>query len=431
MKVSMRLASVKAKGYRTLGNVDWPISALNVLIGPNGTGKSNMLSFLALIAESAKGNLERSVYSAGGMPALLFDGNGDTIEASLSMAGNEGSSDWLEYGFGMKRLGAGSGYVIAYESEKDWYNRDKTDYAIHRIQREGHVFTADPDKPRIPERVMAAVKEAETSLSHPYLDDGILDVSILTTLQEAVMSWAVYSSVRTDPSSAIRQPGVARRDETLDPDGENLVAVLHTHYSSDLEFRDRIDNAMYAAFGDSYQEISFPPGAEQQVQLAIRWSSLKRPAVAATLSDGTLRFLCIITALSQPNLPALIAIDEPETGLHPTMMRIIAEYAADAALRSQVIFTTHSAAFLDAFDREAPPQTTVVSMVDGKTVLKTVDSAVLARWLKEYSLGNLYRSRDLENMPARGDVQPAGEVSALFCRARNRGLACYPARPIS
>jgi len=207
--------------------------------------------------------------------------------------------------------------------------------------------------------------------------------------------------------------------------------VLHTHYSSDLEFRDRIDSAMYAAFGDSYQGISFPPGAEQQVQLAIRWSSLKRPAVAATLSDGTLRFLCIITALSQPNLPALIAIDEPETGLHPTMMRIIAEYAADAALRSQIIFTTHSAAFLDAFDREAPPQTTVVSMVDGKTVLKTVDSAVLARWLKEYSLGNLYRSRDLENMPARGDVQPAGEVSALFCRARNRGLACYPARPIS
>ncbi len=92
------------------------------------------------------------------------------------------------------------------------------------------------------------------------------------------------------------------------------------------------------------------------------------------------------------------------------MMRIIAEYAADAALRSQVIFTTHSAAFLDAFDSDAPPLTTVVDIVDGKTVLKTVDSTVLARWLKEYSLGHLYRSRELENMPGSPDKETAATV---------------------
>ena len=398
----MRLSSVRAKGYRTLNDVDWPIGALNVLIGPNGTGKSNLLSFLSLISESAKGNLERTVYSYGGMSQLLFDGQGDTLTASVSTFGENSYPAWCNYQLVLRRLGLSSGYVI--ESETAEVPDTGTGMGVTTIVLRP-IQPPDPlsvDLDRLSGKVMIQPKENEAVLSFPFLSD-----LKLALLKGNLASWSIHHTIRTDPASAIRQAAVARRADTLDANCDNLVAVLHTHYTSDLQFRERIDSAMYAAFGDNYQEISFPPGAEQQVQLAIRWSSLKRPAVAATLSDGTLRFLAIITALSQPNLPALIAIDEPETGLHPTMMRIIAEYAADAALRSQIIFTTHSAAFLDAFDRQAPPQTTVVSMVDGQTVLKTVDAELLDRWLKDYSLGALYRSRELENMPGAVATQPA------------------------
>jgi predicted ATPase len=99
--------------------------------------------------------------------------------------------------------------------------------------------------------------------------------------------------------------------------------------------------------------------------------------------------------LANPSPPALIAIDEPETGLHPSMFPIVAEYARDASSRSQVILTTHSPVFLDAFGEDVPT-TTVVERREGETILRTVSGSELSCWLKEYTLGELFRSRDLE-----------------------------------
>jgi predicted ATPase len=131
--------------------------------------------------------------------------------------------------------------------------------------------------------------------------------------------------------------------------------------------------------------------------MRIRWRSLKREQSAADLSDGTLRFLFLLAILANPSPPPLIAIDEPETGLHPSMFPIVAEYARDAASKAQVIFTTHSPEFLDAFGEDVPT-TTVVERQDGQTTLRIVSGDELSYWLKEYTLGELYRSRELEAM---------------------------------
>ena len=93
----------------------------------------------------------------------------------------------------------------------------------------------------------------------------------------------------------------------------------------------------------------------------------------------------------------MIAIDEPETGLHPSMLPIVAEYAVDAASRSQIILTTHSTQLLDAFT-ETRPVTTVSSWENGETVLRTLDGGELDYWLNEYSLGSLFKSGELEQM---------------------------------
>jgi predicted ATPase len=128
----------------------------------------------------------------------------------------------------------------------------------------------------------------------------------------------------------------------------------------------------------------------------VRWKSLSREQSAADLSDGTLRFLLLLTILASPDPGPLIAIDQPETGLHPSMLPIIAEFAVDAAQRTQVVFTTHSAQFLDAFTKA--PTTTVATWEGGQTVLKNLDPEVLQKWLKEYSLGRLFTSGELENL---------------------------------
>jgi predicted ATPase len=118
---------------------------------------------------------------------------------------------------------------------------------------------------------------------------------------------------------------------------------------------------------------------------------------AANLSDGTLRFILLVAILANPEPGDLIAIDEPETGLHPSMFPVLAELAAAASERTQVIFTTHSPQFLDAF-REETPTTTVAEWVDGETRLFTIDGEELRRWLESYSLGSLFSSGSLEGL---------------------------------
>ncbi len=123
----------------------------------------------------------------------------------------------------------------------------------------------------------------------------------------------------------------------------------------------------------------------------------KTGPVHADLSDGTLRFLFLMTVLAAPNPPPLIAIDEPEAGLHPSMMPIIAKFAAEAATRTQVILTTHSDRFLDAF-RDTKPTMTVTKLENGETILKTIPEETLGYWVQGYTLGSLFRSGELEEM---------------------------------
>ena len=134
---------------------------------------------------------------------------------------------------------------------------------------------------------------------------------------------------------------------------------------------------MFAAFGDEFVKLVFSPdAADQRIQFKVRWKSLENPVPASDLSDGTLRFLYLLAILANPNPPPLIAIDEPETGLHPRMLSIIGEFAAEAARRTQVVFTTHSAAFLDGLNR-FNPITTIVESLNSETQIKNVSTEVL------------------------------------------------------
>ena len=213
--------------------------------------------------------------------------------------------------------------------------------------------------------------------------------------QKELTAWKIHQDFLTHREAPIRTPQVTRAETQLTSDGQNLIAVLHSLYTADRDFETEINTAMQAAFGEDFDKLVFPPAADGRVQLRVRWRSLRREIPAGDLSDGTLRFLFLLAALANPNPPPLIAIDEPETGLHPSMLPIVAEYARDAATRSQVILTTHSAAFLDAFGTE-PPTTTVAQWQDGQTVLRVLAGPSLDYWLKKYTLGELYRSRELE-----------------------------------
>jgi len=390
----MKIARLDIEGFRSLRKISWQPGDLNVVIGPNGSGKSNLLRFLELIAVSAQGRLGKYIQSLGGMDPIVWDGVADSIKFSLDTVLETDQLSPEHYELELIRLGVGSLYKADNELLTNSYKlrHKQQEHPFKFLEKQGNRslvvdqvrWSTDP-----------FTQEEESLLS--FATGPFIQNRFLPLFRQSLSSIAVYQDFRTDKDASIRQASISRLEKRVDPDGQNLIAVLHTLYTSDRDFKRDINSAMHAAFGDDFEELVFPPASDQRIQLRIRWKSLKREQSAADLSDGTLRFLFLLTVLASPDPPPVIAIDEPETGLHPSMLPVIAEFAQDAATRSQIIFTTHSPQFLDAFT-DARPTTTVALWENGETVLRVLPKDELDYWLKDYSLGTLFRSGELEQM---------------------------------
>ncbi len=396
----MKIKRLDIEGFRSLRKVSWFPGDLNVVIGPNGSGKSNLLQFLELISVSAQGRLGKYIQSLGGMDAIVWDGRATSIRFGLDMSPIDEKYKLEHYELEMIRLGNGSSYEINQElltgiGQFIFVKRKLKKYKIYSDLLESLTGSEFLSKENIIDVPVSQINDEESIFHiapfHFETSSGILFFG------KSLSSISIYHDIRTDKDAPIRQATVTRFEKRVESDGQNLISVLHTLYTGDRDFKADINAAMKAAFGDDFEELVFPPASDQRIQLRVRWKSLKREQSAADLSDGTLRFLFLLTILASPVPPPVIAIDEPETGLHPSMLPIIAEFAQDAALRSQVIFTTHSPQFLDAFS-EAQPTTTVALWENGETILRTLPKDELEYWLKGYSLGALYRSGTLEQM---------------------------------
>ena len=393
----MRIKQLKIEGFRSLRNVTWEPGDLNILIGPNGSGKSNLLRFLMMVSAAAEGDLADGIQRSGGINALVWDGQSPAIRFALKTVPSDPAHNPEHYELEIKRLGTGSAYIINYELLANFFRfkAGEKQQPFKFLERTPHRAVVFDEHEQGLVAPAESVKEDETLLS--MLAGPFVNNYLVPPFRQQLADIDVYSDLDVRRESVLRQPTVTRAESRVDTDGQNLISVLHTLYTSNREFERNIDSAMRAAFGDDYEKLVFPPAADQLIQLRVRWRTLKREQWAADLSDGTLRYLFLITVLASPDPPPVIAIDEPETGLHPAMLPIIAEYAVDASLRAQVILTTHSPQLLDAFT-DKNPSTTVTKWRDGETVLQNLSGDDLAYWLKEYTLGTLFKSGELESM---------------------------------
>ncbi|MEO8495027.1 MAG: AAA family ATPase [Planctomycetota bacterium] len=397
----MKITSLEVEGFRSFKSQTWCPGDLNLLIGPNASGKSNLLRVLEMVSVGARGGLGKWVQQEGGIDPLLWDGQVNELKVRFKTTpadfGRDTTRDSLTYELQLVRLGQSSSFRIDYEMLGNFYRVEQGSSSqpfklIERTAGRGVLFDENEHSLVAPE---ASIPDDETLLSQ--VSGPFTQNRDLTEYQKQLSTWKIHQGFHTHREAAIRLPQVTRTDTQVSADGQNLISVLHSLYMGSREFKNEINTAMRAAFGDDFEELVFPPAADQRIQLRVRWRSLRREQSAADLSDGTLRFLFLLAVLANPSPPPLIAIDEPETGLHPSMLPIVAEYARDAADRSQVILTTHSAELLDAFGND-PPTTTVVERVNGETILRVIAGEQLNYWLQQYTLGDLYRSKELEAM---------------------------------
>lgn len=383
----MFIKQLDIHGYRSFRQASWRPGALNLVVGPNGGGKSNLLHLLALISKAADGKLAKSISEAGGMVRLLWDHQPGSIkwELRFDACDEENAGRRISYEVTLDQLGRGSAYKISRDAIVFWNEREKKP---SKSITSGSRRTVD---------AQIAGYDPNESVAKDYESAGLDRLRLLT----------IHRDIDVGANSSIRRPTTTQHVEKLDDDGANLVPVLHTLYTGNREFKGAIDEGMRAGFGEEFDRLEFQPAAAQQIQLAIQWKSSAEPHAGQDLSDGTLRFLFLLTALAHPSPPPLVAIEEPDAGLHPSMLSIIAEFAEAASQRTQVVLTSHSPAFLDTFTAMSPA-VTLCHWADGQTHLYTLDAVRLKAWLERYRLGHLFTSGELEAL-ALPDVEPVAQ----------------------
>lgn len=359
----MQLEEITIRGYKSIEELEeFELHNLNILIGANGAGKSNFISLFKLLAALAEGNLQLYVQEEGGPDALLYRGRKHTTELEA------------EFYFGRNgyriTLTPTARHRLIFKREETWFDGDYTSRPYIESFGQAHEE--------------AVLIEAPTNISKYVLP--------------ALKSWRVYHFHDTSPSAMVKRPHESNDNLRFKPDGANLAAyVARLKQQFPKAYQRIVETIRLAApfFGDFVVRDPLPS------QIELEWTEKRDPDTpyrAHMLSDGTLRFICLTTLLLQPTklLPDTIIIDEPELGLHPYAINLLAEMLKEAAEVTQVIVSTQSVELLNQFE---PEDVVVVQRVEGASRFERLSQEALASWLENYSLGELWQRNILGGRP--------------------------------
>ncbi len=350
-----RLDSIRIAGYKSIRDQTIELQPLNLLIGANGAGKSNFIGVFRFLSEIFSGNLQRSVARAGGADRLLHFGRKRT-ERLL-----------IELRFAQREL----------------YSAELIPTAADRLAFDRELLIDEASQREI---IPSQTGHIESSLARPRSGDSIDD-------------WAVYHFHDTSAEAKVKQTGALNDNAALRSDAGNLAAVLYRLEEIEPDsFRNIVDLVrMVAPFFGSFNLRPNPLNPET---IRLEWQEVGSDGYfdANSLSDGTLRFISLATLLLQPELPSTLLLDEPELGLHPYAITLLADLLGSAATRTQIVVSTQSVTLINQF---SPEDVIVVDRAGGESVFRRLSTADLADWMDGYALGELWEKNVLGGRPSR------------------------------
>lgn len=353
------LHRVQIKGFKSIAQADITLRELNVVIGANGSGKSNLIGAFRLLAKVLSHQLQAAV--AGDPDRLLHHGRKVTRLLQMDFAFDQNA-----YGFDL--MPAQDTLVFAAERVEysGLWNYGESLGAGQRESKLAHA--AESHKNKIPKHVFPKVS-----------------------------SLVVYHFHDTSDSAPAKQSGPVADNRSLRQDAGNLAAFLFwLQEKHPVAFRQIEEHVrLVAPFFDRF-DLAPSKLNEQNIKLEWRQKGSDAYFDGYALSDGTLRFICLATLLLQPVPPALILLDEPELGLHPAAIRVLAELLEAASRRTQVLVATQSVTLLNHF---MPADVLVAENELGATVFRRLDEDALRGWLGEFSLGELWEKNVLGGRP--------------------------------
>lgn len=362
-----QLDQIQVAGYKSIREQTIDLRGLNVMIGANGAGKSNLIAVFRLLNEIINENLQVAVATAGGADALLHFGRKTTAEIRLR----------LQFGR--------NAYLCRLLPTAE----DSLIFAEERIYFRGPGYE-DPYDEKL------GTGHRETNLNR--MVAATPRRTIADHVLSAFKSWKIYHFHDTSGAAPVKQTGKLSDNARLRSDAGNLAAFLYRLQQRDGDsYRNITDAVRLVApfFGD----FNLRPNPLNPETIRLEWKERGSDAYfdAHALSDGTLRFICLATLLLQPKHPTTILIDEPELGLHPYAITVLAELFRSAATKTQLLVSTQSVTLVNQL---SPEEVLVVDREGGESVFRRLGDDEIAGWLDEYALGELWEKNVLGGRPA-------------------------------
>jgi predicted ATPase len=358
-----QLSRLTVRGYKSIRALeDFELRNLNVLIGANGAGKSNLISLFRMLAELAQEHLRLFVPLQDGPDALLHGSRQRTGQIDVD----------LDFGLNGYRVSLKpAGERLLFAREETWSRGDLGD-AVRSLGT-GH------EESRLP--------SAHDDAVSPYV-------------RRTMAGWRVYHFHDTSTSAPVRQAQATRDNLRLKPDAGNLAPFLRRLRETETAHYERIVGAVRLVapfFGDFVYREATPE------RIGLEWVEADAPDTVygpRQLSDGTLRFICLATLLLQPTRlqPDLILIDEPELGLHPYALAVLASLLRQASETRQLLVSTQSVELVSEME---PEDLVVVSRSGDGSTFNRLEPEHLEDWLEEYAMGELWKMNVLGGRPTR------------------------------
>lgn len=348
-----------------------------VLIGANGVGKTSLLDAFSLVSASASGTLNSIVSQMGGLGSILTRGKSNELSLTVDM--DVPNHAPLQYEVHLESYG--TGYSIS--KEVLCQSREGYPNPFKHINSNGTTIRYyDTEKNQLISPNWE-YNPQETSLSQvPKMFQQPEQLrKILATVTQ-------YHALDVSARAPIKLPQQMKPAALPGADGEDLVSYLYYLRETDGERFSAIEDTLRSAF-PAFEGLSFPPVAAGMLAMTWKDNNFRKPLYMSELSEGTLRFLWLISLLQSPSLSTITMIDEPEISLHPELLHLLVNIMREASTKTQLIVATHS----DRLIRFLKPEEVVVMDIGegGYTTPRHLNHQDLSNWLNDYSLDEIWR----------------------------------------
>ena len=359
---------IKISGFKSIKELTLPLGKLNVFIGANGAGKSNFIGVFSLLNHIAEHRLQNYV-SKRGASSLLYYGRKTTTEIKVALS-------YADKTTGYK-------FTLAPNDQDSLFFSDERCLYHNKVKY-----------PK-PFDGCLGTNHQETKLDTP--PDCCINVApyVLSDLK----NWKLYHFHDTSENSPMKQTTPIADNRSLKSNANNLAAFLYfLKHHQKSSYTEIVKTVQLAA--PFFLDFLLEPVPENPNNVRLEWWDTKSDAYfnSNMLSDGTLRFICLTTLLLQPQLPSVIVLDEPELGLHPAAIALLAEMIKSASQKSQVVISTQSITLINHF---APEEIIVAERKadTGESLFKRLEKKDIEQWLEEYALGVIWEKNIIGGRP--------------------------------